>query len=211
VNAEYLYAELERKNVPAVIMEPLLGGRLARVPVQALEIMKKVHPDQTAAQWALRYAGTPANVLCILSGMVYMEHLQEDILALAPLVPLEESEYTVLEEVTEILVDSNYIQCTQCQYCMPCPYGIDIPNVFAHYNRCVSAGRIMESSSDPDYRAARRAFLVGYDRSVPRLRQAARCIECEQCMSKCPQSIDITAEMRRVDEYAEKLRAGAEF
>jgi predicted aldo/keto reductase-like oxidoreductase len=173
--------------------------------------MKEMHPAQTAAQWALRYAATPPGVLTVLSGMVYMEYVKENIRALAPLVPMSDAEYAVLEKVTDILVDSQYIQCTTCQYCMPCPYGIDIPGVFAHYNRCVSAGQILAHASDPEYRKARREFLVGYDRSVPRLRQASHCIECEQCLPKCPQSIDIPIEMRRVDAYAEKLRAGVEF
>lgn len=211
VNAEYLYAELVKKNVPAVIMEPLLGGRLARVPVQALSMMKQVNPDDTAAKWAFRYSGTPENVLTVLSGMVYMEHLQENIRTYSPLVPLNEKEYETLEEVTEILVNSDYIQCTECQYCMPCPYGLDIPGVFAHYNRCVSAGSILKTSNDENYRKARREFLIGYDRNVPKLRQASYCIECNECKPKCPQRINIPQEMRRVDSYAEQLKQKLEF
>ncbi|MDR1369516.1 MAG: aldo/keto reductase [Dysgonamonadaceae bacterium] len=206
VNAEYLYAELLKKNVPVVIMEPLLGGRLARVPVQALTMMKEIRPDDTAAQWAFRYAGTPENVLSVLSGMVYMEHLQENIRTYSPLTPLNEQEYEMLEQATDILVDSDYIQCTECQYCMPCPYGLDIPGVFGHYNRCVSAGRILKNSNDDNYRKARREFLIGYDRSVPKLRQAGHCIACDQCLPKCPQRVNITQEMRRVDQYVEELR-----
>ena len=211
VNAEYLYAELVKKNVPAVIMEPLLGGRLARVPVQALTMMKEVHPQDSAATWAFRYAGTPEHVLTVLSGMVYMEHLQENIRTYSPLQPLGETEYETLERVTQVLVDSDYIQCTECQYCMPCPYGIDIPGVFGHYNRCVSAGKLLKSSNDEHYRQARRAFLVGYDRSVPKLRQAGHCIECDECRPKCPQRIHIPQEMRRVDAYAELLKQKEEF
>lgn len=211
VNAEYLYAELVKKNVPAIIMEPLLGGRLARVPVQALEKMRQVHPEDTAAKWAFRYSGTPENVLTVLSGMVYMEHLQENIRTYSPLVPLNEQEYATLEEITEILVGSDYIQCTECQYCMPCPYGLDIPGVFAHYNRCVSAGSILESSNDKNYQKARREFLIGYDRKVPKLRQASHCIECDECRPKCPQRINIPKEMRRVDRYAEQLKKKTEF
>ena len=211
IDAKYLYDELMKKNVPAVIMEPLLGGRLARVPVQALTMMKEMHPGDTAAKWAFRFAGTPPGVLTSLSGMVYMEHLQENIRTHAPLVPLDESEYALLDDVSDILANADYIQCTTCQYCMPCPYGLDIPQVFAHYNRCVSAGQLLKSSTDENYREARRAFLVGYDRSVPKLRQANRCIECDQCRPKCPQRINIPAEMRRVDAYAEKLRTKTDF
>lgn len=211
VNAEYLYAELVKKNVPSIIMEPLLGGRLARVPVQALTMMKESHPEDTAAKWAFRYSGTPEKVLTVLSGMVYMEHLQENIRTYSPLVPLNEQEYETLEEVTDILVNSDYILCTECQYCMPCPYGLDIPGVFAHYNRCVSAGKLLESSKDENYKNARREFLIGYDRSVPRLRQASYCIECDECKPKCPQRINIPQEMRRVDLYAERLKQKIDF
>jgi predicted aldo/keto reductase-like oxidoreductase len=211
INAEYLYGELVRHNVPAIIMEPLLGGRLARVPAQALNMMKEVHLEDSAAEWAFRYAGTPENVLTVLSGMVYMEHLQENIRTYSPLEPLNEREYQTLERVTEILVNSDYIQCTECQYCMPCPYGLDIPGVFAHYNRCVSAGKMLKSSNDENYKNARRAFLVGYDRSIPRLRQADHCIECNECLAKCPQQVKIPVEMRRVDQYAEQLKQKLEF
>ena len=211
VNAEYLYGELVKYSIPAVIMEPLLGGRLARVNSQALDLMKEVHPEDSAAKWAFRYAGTPENVLTVLSGMVYMEHLQENIITYSPLVPINEQEYETLEKVTEVLIDSNFIQCTECQYCMPCPYGIDIPNVFGHYNRIISSGEMLKSSNDENYKKARRAFLVGYDRSVPKLRQANHCINCELCKPKCPQSIDITKEMLRVDQYAEQLKRESEF
>lgn len=212
VNAEYLNAELIKKNVPAVIMEPLLGGRLARVPAQAVNMMRELRPDDTPAQWAFRYAGTPENVLTVLSGMVYMEHLQENIRTYSPLEPITDEERELLEvDVTDILVDSDYIQCTTCQYCMPCPYGLDIPSIFAHYNNCVSAGKMLKSSNDENYRKARREFLIGYDRDVPRLRQAMRCTECDQCLPKCPQRIPITQEMRRVNQYAERLKQKLEF
>lgn len=211
VNAEYLYAELVKKNIPSIVMEPLLGGRLARVPQQALRMMRELRPNDTAAQWAFRYAGTPEHVLTVLSGMVYMEHLQENIYTYAPLEPLQENEYEVLDKITDILVDSDYIQCTTCQYCMPCKYGLDIPGIFAHYNSCVSAGKLLKTSADENYKKARREFLVGYDRNVPKLRQAARCTECEECMVKCPQSIPIVQEMRRVDAYAELMKQQTDF
>ena len=113
--------------------------------------------------------------------------------------------------MTALLLDSDYVQCTDCQYCMPCPYGLDIPGVFGHYNKIVSAGQKLESSTDENYRKARRAFLVGYDRSVPKLRQADHCISCDICKPLCPQRINIPEEMRRVDSYAEQLKRKADF
>lgn len=89
---------------------------------------------------------------------------------------------------------------------MPCPYGIDIPAVLIHYNKCVNEGNLPTSQEHANYREARRAFLIGYDRSVPRLRQASHCIGCGQCVSHCPQSIDIPEELHRIDRYVEQLK-----
>ncbi len=210
-NAEYLYAELEKRNVPVVVMEPLLGGQLSRLNTHALSILKQMRPEDSAASWAFRYAGSFKNILTVLSGMVYMEHLQDNIRTYSPLEPLSEKEYKALEEVTEIILRSDLIQCTECQYCMPCPYGLDIPGIFAHYNRCVTAGEILKSSQDENYRKARRAFLIGYDRSVPKLRQADHCIGCDKCVPKCPQKINISKELERINEYAEQLKQNELF
>lgn len=89
---------------------------------------------------------------------------------------------------------------------MPCPYGLDIPGVFSHYNKCVNEDHIPASSQSPNYREARQAFLVGYDRSVPRLRQANHCIGCGKCLEHCSQKINIPQEMRKIDAYVEKLK-----
>lgn len=210
-NAEYLLGELEKKNTPAVIMEPLLGGRLSRLSSQALNLLKTIRPEESAASWAFRYAGTPQSVLTVLSGMVYMEHLQENIRTYSPLDPINEKEYEALEEVTDIMMNDDYVKCTECEYCMPCPYGVNIPGVFGHYNRIISAGNRLSSSKDTNYKEARQAFLVGYDRSVPKLRQASHCIGCGICKPHCPQTIDIPNEMRRIDLYTEQLKQKLTF
>jgi predicted aldo/keto reductase-like oxidoreductase len=188
-----------------------LGGRLALINPQGLKLMKEMHPEDSAAKWAFRYAGTPKNVLAVLSGMTYMEHLQENIKTFSPHVPINEAEQKVLDQVTEILVDSDYIQCTDCQYCMPCPYGLNIPEVFKHYNHIVSSDLMLETSNDENYKKARRAYLVGYDRQVPKERQANHCTGCSICKPLCPQRIDIPTEMRRVDAYTEKLKQKYDF
>ena len=211
INAEYLYGELEKRNIPAIIMEPLLGGRLARIPAQAYEEMKRMHPEDSAAKWAFRYAGSPKLVLTVLSGMVYMEHLQENIRTYSPLEPLNEAEYAALEKVTDIMLNSEFIQCTACQYCMPCPYGVDIPGIFEHCNRIISAGQRLKSFNDENYKKARLAFLIGYDRNIPKLRQANHCIGCGICKPHCPQRIEIPSEMHRIDLYAERLKRKTEF
>ena len=208
VNAEYLYNELHSRNIPVVIMEPLLGGRLASLNALPLAKLKAVRPDDNPASWAFRFSGTPEGVLTVLSGMTYMENLVENVRTFSPLDPVNDVEYAALEEVKDWLLHSDFIPCTNCQYCMPCPYGLDIPGVFAHYNRCVNDDHLAKSTQDPNYREARRAFLVGYDRSVPKLRQAGHCINCGQCLRKCPQRIAIPTQMQRIDTYAEHLRQG---
>ena len=207
-NAEYLYTELARRDIPVIVMEPLLGGRLAHVTQDVLAEMKQRRPEDTAAAWAFRFAGSFPKVLTVLSGMTYKEHLQDNLRTFSPFVPLSDEEWKFLDDVAERMIDSQNIPCTDCKYCMPCPYGIDIPSIFLHYNKCVNHGQAPKNRMDTDYEKARRAFLIGYDRSVPRLRQASHCIGCGQCASKCPQGIDIPAQMRFIDSYVERLKQG---
>ena len=208
VDAEYLYAELEKRHIPAIIMEPLLGGRLSNVPDHIVSRLKQRQPEVSIASWAFRFAGSFPGVLTVLSGMTYMEHLQDNLRTYSPLVPLTEEEHEFLEQTADLMMQYPTIPCNDCKYCMPCPYGIDIPAVLLHYNKCVNEGNLSTSSHDKNYEEARRAFLIGYDRSVPRLRQASHCIGCGQCVSHCPQSIEIPDELQRIDQYVEKLKQG---
>ena len=212
VDASYLYDELTKRDIPVVIMEPLLGGRLSKVNGSVLRLLKAKEPDQTAASWAFRYCGSYPNVLTALSGMTYMEHLVDNLHTYCPLKPLTEEERSYLEdEVANEILKYPTIPCTSCQYCMPCPYGLDIPGIFAHYNKCINEGLMPSSTQDPEYQKLRRAFLIGYDRSVPKLRQANHCIECCRCLEHCPQKIEIPNEMHKIDEYVEKLKQGLEL
>ncbi|MBQ8098232.1 MAG: aldo/keto reductase [Bacteroidaceae bacterium] len=205
-DAEYLYNELVRRGIPAVIMEPLLGGRLSNMPDGIVKRLKERAPEKSVASWAFRYAATPPGVLTLLSGMTFMEHLKDNLLNLAPLVPLKEEEQQFLENIATEMVRLKTIPCNDCKYCRPCPYGIDIPGVFLHYNKCLSEGNVPLAPSASDYQKARRAFLVGYDRSVPKLRQANHCTGCGQCNPHCPQRILIPAEIQRIDRYVEELK-----
>lgn len=206
VNAEYLYAELEKRGIPAIIMEPLLGGRLSNVPEHIMMRLKERTPQSSVASWAFRFAGSPEKVLTVLSGMTYMEHLQDNIRTYSPLVPLSDEEKDFLEETAQLMLKYPTVPCNDCKYCMPCPYGIDIPAILLHYNKCVNEGNLPKSQQDENYKEARRAYLVGYDRSVPKLRQASHCIGCGQCNSHCPQSIDIPKELHRIDQFVEQLK-----
>ena len=204
--AKYLQEELDKRGIQSVIMEPLLGGRLSKVPEHIAGRLKERNPQGSVASWAFRFAGTHPGVLCVLSGMTYMEHLQDNVGTYSPLKPLTEDELAFLEETAELMQKYPTVPCNDCKYCMPCPYGIDIPAILLHYNKCVNEGEIATSTQDENYRKARRAYLVSYDRAVPKLRQAARCIGCNQCMSHCPQSINIPRELHKIDKYIENLR-----
>ena len=116
-----------------------------------------------------------------------------------------------LDSTAQKFVRYPLIPCNDCKYCMPCPYGIDIPGVLTHFNKCVNEDRMPVDRQDPKYREYRRAFLIGYDRSVPKLRQASHCTGCGQCVSKCPQRINIVRQLHRVDRFVEDLKQERDF
>ena len=204
--AEFMYTELEKRGIPVNIMEPLLGGRLSKVPDHIAERLKERNPEGSVASWAFRFAGSHKGVMTVLSGMTYMEHLKDNLKSFSPLVPLTDDEFAFLEETAGLISSYPTVPCNDCKYCMPCPYGIDIPAILLHYNKCVNEGNISQSQQDENYRKARRAYLVSYDRAVPALRQASHCIGCGQCEEHCPQKIRIPRELHKIDRYIEKLK-----
>ena len=206
-DASYLYAELQKLNIPAVIMEPLLGGRLANLPQYLVKELKTRNPEKSVASWAFRYAGTPEGVLTVLSGMTYMEHLKDNLLSYCPLEPLSKEEQQYLDtEIAKQIVGVENIPCNDCKYCMPCPYGIDIPAIFVHYNKCKNEGTLPQDMQDENYWKNRRQYLISLDRSVPRERQPDHCIQCGQCEPHCPQNIRIPRELAKIDKYIESLK-----
>ena len=206
-DASYLYAELQKRHIPAVIMEPLLGGRLANLPQYIATELKRHDPERSIASWAFRYAGTPEGVLTVLSGMTYMEHLKDNLLSYCPLKPLTKVQMEYLQgDIAKKIVGLSNIPCNDCKYCMPCPYGIDIPAIFVHYNKCKNEGTLPRDKGDENYREMRRQYLIGLDRAVPKLRQADHCIGCGQCEPHCPQNIHIPRELQRISDFVEALK-----
>ena len=207
VDASYLYQELQKLSIPAVIMEPLLGGRLVKLPQYLMTELKQKNPERSVASWAFRYAGTPEGVLTVLSGMTYMEHLKDNLLSYCPLVPLSEEQMRYLDtDIAQKIVGLENIPCNDCKYCMPCPYGIDIPAIFVHYNKCKNEGSLPMGVGDSEYRKHRRQYLISLDRVVPRDRQPDHCIQCGQCEPHCPQNIKIPRELAKIDQMIEELR-----
>lgn len=208
-DAEYLYNELSKRGIPAIIMEPLLGGRLSNVPDNVVAHLKQRNPNASVASWAFRFAGSFPGVLTVLSGMTLMEHLQDNINTYSPLKPLSEEEFSFLQQAADRMMMFDVIHCNDCKYCMPCPYGLDIPAILLHYNKCIHEGNLIADPNDKAYEKARRIYLIGYDRSVPKLRQADHCIGCNQCSPHCPQGINIPDELHKISAYVEQLRRSA--
>jgi predicted aldo/keto reductase-like oxidoreductase len=169
--------------------------------------LKQRDPERSVASWAFRYAGTPKGVLTVLSGMTYMEHLKDNLLSYSPLQPLTDEEMRYLDtEIAHKIVGLENIPCNNCQYCMPCPYGIDIPAIFVHYNKCKNEGTLPHDEGDPEYRQYRRQYLISLERVVPRDRQPDHCIQCGQCVPHCPQNIRIPQELAKIDQMIEELK-----
>lgn len=206
INADYLYKRLTDLNIPVVIMEPLLGGRLADLPDNLAKTLKQKAPEHSVASWAFRFAGTYPNIMTVLSGMTYMEHLQDNLRTYCPLQPCSDKEIEMLMSIADIYLKYPIIQCTSCQYCMPCPYGIDIPTNFSFYNKCVNEGTIVEDKQSAEYRKSRRRFLIEYNRQLEADRQTEHCIGCRQCVSHCPQKIDIPARLNDINAIVEMMR-----
>ena len=208
-DASYMYSELQKRGIPAVIMEPLLGGRLAKLSPELTTRMKQRRPDDSSASWAFRFAGSPDGILTVLSGMTYMEHLKDNLNTFSPLDPVSDEEMEFLERAAQDILADNSVPCTDCKYCMPCPYGVDIPGVFAHYNKCLAEDNVPRNPSDSSYAKARRAYLYTYDKNVDKLRQADRCVGCGACLSHCPQTIQIPERLLEIALYTEQLRREA--
>ena len=206
VNADYLYAELDKREIPMVIMEPLLGGRLANVPEGIAKQMKEREPDKSLASWAFRFCGSFPRVLCILSGMTSMDPLLDNLDTFIHFKPLSDEELDFLERMAKWMEDYPIVNCNYCNYCMPCPWGVDIPSIFRHYNDSVTEGRYPQTQEQKDYKKLKRAYLVSYDRAVETIRQADHCIGCHDCLGHCPQGISIPRELRRISRYIESLK-----
>ena len=205
-DAEYLYNKCLKTGVQCVIMEPLRGGAFGRMAKELSEQLKAVHPDDSTARWAFRWVGSYPNILTTLSGMNQMAHLQENIATFSPLDPCTDAENRLLADIADQMAGYPTIPCTTCGYCMPCPYGVDIPGNFAYYNDAVNEHILpLPDKQATDYMARKQQFAEGLRRALPDTGKWARsCTDCEECLSKCPQTIRIPNQMSRIVEILRK-------
>ena len=197
-DAEYLYNKLEKAGIQAVVMEPLLGGRLAKIPEEFSDQLKAVRPQDTPATWAFRWVGSLPNILTTLSGMSAMAHLEENVRTFSPLDPCTEQENALLARIADGMSGYPTIPCTACRYCMPCPYDVDN---FAYYNDAVNKKLLpLPDKSSPDYAKRAAEFKKGYKKAIDKKAWADKCMDCEECLKKCPQQIRIPNQMERIVE-----------
>ena len=206
-DAEYLYAKAEKAGVQCVVMEPLRGGAFGKMAGELQDQLKAVRPNDSTARWAFRWVGSYPNILTTLSGMNRMEHLQENVETFSPLEVCTEAENKLLEQIADQMSGFPTIPCTTCAYCMPCPYGVDIPGNFAYYNEAVTNHVLpLPDKSAADFAARKQQFVDGYQKALADEKTwAYKCQDCEECLSKCPQQIRIPNQLARI---VETLRGG---
>jgi predicted aldo/keto reductase-like oxidoreductase len=187
------------KGVAMVIMEPVKGGQLANPPAEALEIMRASGIDRTPVDWALQFLWNRPEVATVLSGMGSQQMVDENCASAgrSGINSLSREEEDVIARLAEAYRSKILVPCTACSYCMPCPAGVNIPQNFAILNN-VS----METSRLTRWRVRRRyGNLAGsvedLDMENPN-GNASICIECGECVEKCPQQINIPVELEKV-------------
>lgn len=204
-DAEYLYDKLQKNGIQAVVMEPLRGGSLARLPQEYAEKLKAVRPDALPSDWAFRWVGSHPGVLTTLSGMNQMEHLEQNVRVHSPLEACTPRENELLERIADSMAGIPTIPCTTCGYCMPCPYGVDIPANFSFYNDAMNSHLLpLPETSAPDYADRKKRFAEGYMQAFAADKRASQCVDCEECLAKCPQQIRIPNQMSRIVDLLRK-------
>ncbi|MCL2227423.1 MAG: aldo/keto reductase [Oscillospiraceae bacterium] len=185
------------KGLPVMIMEPLLGGKLATgLPPKAERLFKEADPGRSAAAWAFMWLWNQPGVSVVLSGMNSMEQLEENIKTAETSKPgmLSEKESAVFAPVMEALRESYKVQCTSCNYCMPCPQGVNIPDCFASYNTKYAMGWIPGMTQ----------YVTSTAAHNPTKRARAKfCTGCKACEEKCPQHIPIAKMLGEVKKRME--------
>jgi len=187
------------KNIGVMVMEPLRGGNLSgpEVPPAVQAIWETAETERTPVEWDLRWVWNNPEVTVVLSGMNVDEHIDQNlaIAGQAEANSLTDAELELIAQVADKYRELMPIGCTGCQYCMPCPAGVNIPSCFEIYN----TGHMFEEPQE------RTQFVYAVQNGGVRGNKtyASQCVECGQCMEHCPQHIEIPDRLKEVAEYCE--------
>ncbi|MCM1148597.1 MAG: aldo/keto reductase [Butyricicoccus sp.] len=184
------------KGIPVIIMEPLRGGKLVRLPDKAMQLLASGGSGYTPAELGLRWLWDQPEVTCVLSGMNSVEMVRENIRVASEAEPghLTPEDMETLGQIKQIIREREKVGCTGCRYCMPCPKGVDIPGNFFYYNLMY-----MEKKS-----SARMEFAQNLGiRREPGF--AAQCVGCGKCEQHCPQHISIREKLKEADRALRPL------
>ena len=185
-DAKGKYDLLTRRGIPVWVMEPVRGGRLAKLSDVEEAKLKVLRPDDSVASWGFRFLQSLPNVKMVLSGMSNMEQMTDNVKTFSEDKPLSAEETALLMDIAEGMKDS--IPCTACRYCCDgCPAGLDIPGLISTYN---------EIRFSPAVNVAMRIEFMPEDK------KPTACIGCGQCTQMCPQNIDVPGALK---DFAEKL------
>jgi predicted aldo/keto reductase-like oxidoreductase len=186
------YKDCVELGIPVVIMEPVKGGSLATFPDEVMKPLKEVNPTGSPASWAVRYVGTMPNTLVVLSGMSSLDQVKDNLATFKDFKPLSDEESKVLAAHVERIRGTSYIGCTHCNYCMPCPNGVNIPRIFALWNNYAK----YHNAGDVKW---------NWEHEIPAAEKPANCIACGECESHCPQHLSIIDGLKEAQKSIEKI------
>ena len=184
-DAKKQYEELTKRDISVVVMEPVRGGMLANVCDEAKDLFKNYKPDMSVASWALRYVAYFPNIKVILSGMSNLEQLTDNINTFTNYQELDAEELDIIQKAKKTILGNEFIPCTGCRYCMPCPFGVDIPRAFRTFNMYGIHKDIERFKND---------MARFEEKNLPK-----NCKSCKKCMKECPQGIDIPAKLAKIN------------
>ena len=188
------------KGIAVVIMEPLKGGMLATPPQEALELMQSTKSQRTPVDWALQFLWNRPEVATVLSGMGSRQMVDENCASAdhSGIGSLNEKEEKMLTDLSDIYRSKILVPCTGCEYCMPCPYGVNIPRNFAILNNVsLATTGIRRFRTKRSYKRLANTKDT-LDKENPN-GNASICVNCGKCLEKCPQHIQIPDELKKVD------------